>query len=186
MNNQVTYDVKQCFEYFQLKEGATVQELRKSYYKLSLKVHPDKNPNIPEEHFKGLVNCYEWFKNYLENSKNNIPVIIPENAPENVPEPEPEPEPEYNYEKIPEKHRNDFVKLQGISSVFLERGIVTMEILQDIFYTSYFSYELSKKIITEMFDERLEEHCEKFGLNTKKRLREDWEETDEPTSKKKK
>jgi len=37
----------ECYSVLGLDEGASEEEVRKSYKKLALRTHPDKNPNDP-------------------------------------------------------------------------------------------------------------------------------------------
>ncbi|MDP9291881.1 MAG: DnaJ domain-containing protein, partial [Verrucomicrobiota bacterium] len=49
------------YEILEVERTATADELKRSYRKLAVKFHPDKNPNDPhaEEHFKELGEAYE-------------------------------------------------------------------------------------------------------------------------------
>lgn len=49
------------YEVLEVERTATADELKRSYRKLAVKFHPDKNPNDPhaEEHFKELGEAYE-------------------------------------------------------------------------------------------------------------------------------
>lgn len=49
------------YDLLNVKPGATTEELKKSYRKLALKCHPDKNPDDPEaaEKFKAISMAYE-------------------------------------------------------------------------------------------------------------------------------
>ena len=62
MNNKEYYDI------LELNENCTINDIKKSYRKLSLKWHPDRNNNSTEsnEIFKSITNAY----NYLINNKN--------------------------------------------------------------------------------------------------------------------
>jgi molecular chaperone DnaJ len=48
---------KDYYQILGVEKNATQNQIRKAYYKLSLKYHPDKNP-AGEEKFKELVEAY--------------------------------------------------------------------------------------------------------------------------------
>src|SRR2546430_17604241 len=49
------------YEVLEVARTATAEEIKKSYRRLAVKFHPDKNPNDPhaEEHFKELGEAYD-------------------------------------------------------------------------------------------------------------------------------
>lgn len=58
--------LKQSYELLELEEGATVQQVRKAFRKISIKYHPDKvQANTAEkqqaanEHYRKIVEAYE-------------------------------------------------------------------------------------------------------------------------------
>ncbi|MBR6154118.1 MAG: DnaJ domain-containing protein [Treponema sp.] len=50
----------------ELKEGATFEEIKKSYRRLALKYHPDRNRESKEaeEKFKQINDAYEYLEDY--------------------------------------------------------------------------------------------------------------------------
>ncbi|CAI7923846.1 unnamed protein product, partial [Closterium sp. NIES-54] len=49
-----------CYDLLGVKQTATQQEIKKAYYKLSLKYHPDKNPEPDAQAvFSKIANAYE-------------------------------------------------------------------------------------------------------------------------------
>ena len=49
-------DSKDLYEVLEIPKGSSVEEVRKSYLKLSKKHHPDKGGN--DEHFKAIQRAY--------------------------------------------------------------------------------------------------------------------------------
>ncbi|MFX1398000.1 MAG: J domain-containing protein [Promethearchaeota archaeon] len=64
---------KYCFDVLDLKEGATIQEIKKKYRKLAKKYHPDLNKNDPNasERFLELQNAYDYLLNPECEKKNS-------------------------------------------------------------------------------------------------------------------
>ncbi len=52
----------QAYGLLGVKPGASKTEIGRAYRKKSLKVHPDKNPNIPDQIFKDLSKAYDMLK----------------------------------------------------------------------------------------------------------------------------
>src|ERR1022692_4177944 len=52
---------RDCYEVLGVQRGSEAEEIKKSYRKLALKYHPDKNPGdkAAEEKFKELGEAYE-------------------------------------------------------------------------------------------------------------------------------
>lgn len=65
----ITSDEKEALNIMNLKKDFTSHELRKSYLRLSLKYHPDKNPNGVEQ-FKYLQDAYLILKKYIKKRDN--------------------------------------------------------------------------------------------------------------------
>ncbi len=57
-NENISPEELLCYKILKLHPPKTKKELKKQYYKLSLKYHPDKNINGIEE-FKKISNAYE-------------------------------------------------------------------------------------------------------------------------------
>ena len=57
-NNNISPEEMLYYKILQLMPPKTKKELKKQYYKLSLKYHPDKNIN-GEEKFKEIANAYQ-------------------------------------------------------------------------------------------------------------------------------
>ncbi|KAB1221869.1 hypothetical protein CJ030_MR2G003981 [Morella rubra] len=57
-------DEDDCYDLLGVSQNANASEIKKAYYKLSLKYHPDKNPD-PESRkvFVKVANAYEVFYN---------------------------------------------------------------------------------------------------------------------------
>lgn len=60
---------KDALDILQLDKDFTYQELRKSYLKLSLKYHPDKNKDGAEQ-FKQINSAYSTLSNYIDNKQS--------------------------------------------------------------------------------------------------------------------
>jgi len=57
----------EAFKVLELEDGATKEQIRKQYRKLSKIYHPDRNPDSPPDRFEKIVQAYE----FLTNKKNN-------------------------------------------------------------------------------------------------------------------
>ncbi|MGI2299049.1 DnaJ domain-containing protein [Candidatus Cardinium hertigii] len=60
-------EIKKAYTTLELEEGASAEDLKKAYNKLSLKYHPDKcNDAGAEEKCKSIMNAYTLIKEDLE------------------------------------------------------------------------------------------------------------------------
>jgi preprotein translocase subunit Sec63 len=58
-----------CLKYFQLDSNSSLKDLRKKYYKLAVKYHPDKaKTSVAQQKFKELSKMYEECKKVLQRS----------------------------------------------------------------------------------------------------------------------
>jgi len=66
------------YELLNVNVSATSKDIRKAYYKMAIKLHPDKNPNNPEiiENFKKLVNAYEILYDPVERRQYDISINL--------------------------------------------------------------------------------------------------------------
>ncbi|TVU20765.1 hypothetical protein EJB05_30361 [Eragrostis curvula] len=72
-------DEDDCYDLLGLKQDANASEIRKAYYKLSLKHHPDKNPD-PESRklFVKIANAYEILKDESTREQYDYAIAHPE------------------------------------------------------------------------------------------------------------
>ncbi|KAL6627899.1 hypothetical protein ACP70R_031625 [Stipagrostis hirtigluma subsp. patula] len=72
-------DEDDCYDLLGLKQDANASEIRKAYYKLSLKHHPDKNPD-PESRklFVKIANAYEILKDEATREQYDYAIAHPE------------------------------------------------------------------------------------------------------------
>lgn len=72
-------DEDDCYDLLGVKQDANATEIKKAYYKLSLKHHPDKNPD-PESRalFVKVANAYEILKDEETREKYDYAVAHPE------------------------------------------------------------------------------------------------------------
>ena len=62
------------YDVLQVKRDASINDIKKSYRKLALKYHPDKNPGdtIAENKFKEINNAFEIIGNEEKRNKYNM------------------------------------------------------------------------------------------------------------------
>ncbi|CAI0407106.1 unnamed protein product [Linum tenue] len=72
-------DEDDCYDLLGVTQSATVSEIKKAYYKLSLKHHPDKNPD-PESKklFVKVANAYEILKDEATREQYDYAIAHPE------------------------------------------------------------------------------------------------------------
>ncbi|GMH26890.1 hypothetical protein Nepgr_028733 [Nepenthes gracilis] len=68
-----------CYDLLGVSQNANASEIKKSYYKLSLKYHPDKNPD-PESRklFVKIANAYEILKDEATREQYDYAIAHPE------------------------------------------------------------------------------------------------------------
>jgi len=78
-SNAIYCDEDDCYDLLGLKQDANASEIKKAYYKLSLKHHPDKNPD-PESRkvFVKIANAYEILKDESTREKYDYAIAHPE------------------------------------------------------------------------------------------------------------
>ncbi|KAL6884669.1 hypothetical protein ACP4OV_010605 [Aristida adscensionis] len=72
-------DEDDCYDLLGVKQDANASEIKKAYYKLSLKHHPDKNPD-PESRklFVKIANAYEILKDESTREQYDYAIAHPE------------------------------------------------------------------------------------------------------------
>ncbi|KAF8410689.1 hypothetical protein HHK36_003222 [Tetracentron sinense] len=72
-------DEEDCYDILGVSQSANASEIKKSYYKLSLKYHPDKNPD-PESRklFVKIANAYEILKDEATREQYDYAIAHPE------------------------------------------------------------------------------------------------------------
>eukprot|EP00262_Sarcandra_glabra_P013125 TRINITY_DN356_c0_g1_i1.p1 TRINITY_DN356_c0_g1~~TRINITY_DN356_c0_g1_i1.p1 ORF type:complete len:299 (+),score=41.00 TRINITY_DN356_c0_g1_i1:40-936(+) len=72
-------DEDDCYDLLGVSQSANVSEIKKAYYKLSLKYHPDKNPD-PESRklFVKVANAYEILKDEATREQYDYAIAHPE------------------------------------------------------------------------------------------------------------
>ncbi|KAJ1256970.1 hypothetical protein BS78_K258400 [Paspalum vaginatum] len=78
-SNAIYCDEDDCYDLLGLKQDANTSEIKKAYYKLSLKLHPDKTPD-PESQklFVKIANAYEILKDESTREQYDYAIAHPE------------------------------------------------------------------------------------------------------------
>uniref|UniRef100_A0A0E0RFM1 J domain-containing protein n=1 Tax=Oryza rufipogon TaxID=4529 RepID=A0A0E0RFM1_ORYRU len=79
VSNAIYCEEDDCYDLLGVKQDANVSEIKKAYYKLSLKHHPDKNPD-PESRklFVKIANAYEILKDESTRGQYDYAIAHPE------------------------------------------------------------------------------------------------------------
>ncbi|KAK6264919.1 DnaJ domain - like 10 [Theobroma cacao] len=72
-------DEDDCYDLLGVSQNANVSEIKKAYYKLSLKYHPDKNPDPDSRKlFVKIANAYEILKDEATREQYDYAIAHPE------------------------------------------------------------------------------------------------------------
>lgn len=65
--------VRELCRVLEVQADVTVQDLKKAYYRLAKKIHPDKNPDdaLATSHFVVVSSAYQTLRDELRASRSN-------------------------------------------------------------------------------------------------------------------